>query len=77
MVVAVLGRYLVADPSLTAYGALNIYSTTSSLTMSYNMGVLALVFFTLQMLSGVVMAMSYDGSTGGAFSSLDLRDSYY
>ncbi len=66
-----LSAALKLDPVAPFYGALCVYSTSASLTVAYNVGALAGTFYAMQMASGIVIAMSYEASSAGAFMSLD------
>lgn len=56
-----------------------MYSTTSNLTVAYNVGAMGGVMYTMQVISGVVIAMSYVASEEYSFPTLDSaqRDASY
>ena len=66
-----LGYAVMLDPVAPVYSSACIYSTSANLTIAYNMGVLSLVFYAMQVGSGVLMAMAYNASTDHAFIVLD------
>ena len=50
-----------------------LYSTSSNLTVAYNVGAMAGVLYAVQVSSGIVVAMSYVASEEYSFSALDLE----
>ena len=54
-----------------------MYSTTSNLTIAYNVGAMGGVMYTLQVVSGVVIAMSYVASEEYSFPTLDITYSVW
>jgi len=70
---------LVYDPLVLMQGTLVMYSTTSNLTVAYNVGAAGGVMYGMQVTSGLVIAMSYVASDEGSFSTLDAaqRDASY
>nr|ATQ37468.1 apocytochrome b [Diplonema sp. ATCC 50224] len=64
------GVYAVdSTSSATAHAAM--YSTPTSMTIAYNCGVLSLVAFGVQVLSGILIACSYAATVEHAFGLLD------
>jgi quinol-cytochrome oxidoreductase complex cytochrome b subunit len=66
-----LGMLWMVDPVVPVHGMLSIYSTTSNLTVAYNVGATAGVSYALQVSSGLVIAMSYVASDAMSFCTLD------
>ena len=55
-----------------AYGAVGGgYPVPRNLNYFWNFGVLAGIFLTIQIVSGIVLAMHYYATTGGAFQSVN------
>lgn len=56
-----------------------IYSVTANLTIAYNLGAMGGVMLGLQILSGILVAMTYVASDEQSFTALDQaqRDSTY
>ena len=48
-----------------------LYSTSANLTVAYNLGATGGMVFGIQVLSGVIIAMSYVASDDYSFSTLD------
>nr|ADP88933.1 apocytochrome b [Diplonema papillatum]APQ44781.1 apocytochrome b [Diplonema papillatum] len=73
-----LGAAWLLDIVLVAQGTLAMYSAPAALTASYNVGAMAAVMYAMQVLSGIMVAMSYVASDA-AFHALDhmLRESTY
>ena len=65
-----LGIALSMDALLMLQGMLCTYSTSAALSASYNLGAIAGVLYTVQLSSGVAIAMSYVASED-AYSALD------
>ena len=65
------GSLLVYDPLLVLHTTLSMYSTTSSLSVAYNLGAMSGVMLSVQVISGIIIAMSYVASEVDAFMVLD------
>ena len=58
---------------MVAHSTLHIYSTSSNITLAYNTGALAGMMFSIQVLSGIIIAMSYVAQEELSFATLDTR----
>ena len=70
--VTMLGMLMITDISTPIHSTLCIYSTSSNLTVCYNLGATAGVLYALQVFSGISIAMSYCSSDTHAFIVLDM-----
>ena len=66
-----LGALLISDGGVVVQSSGVMYSTSSSLTIAYNVGAMAGVLYAVQLSSGVIIAMSYVASEDASFSTLD------
>ena len=66
-----LGSLLLTDPVVPVHGMLSIYTTSSNLTLAYNIGAAAGICFSVQVISGVLVALTYVASDACSFSTLD------
>jgi hypothetical protein len=64
------------DVMLLVQGTLCIYSAPAALTAAYNVGALASLMYGLQVVSGLLVAMSYVASSD-AFHTLDILEGWY
>ena len=68
-----LGMLWMHDPVLPVQSMLCIYSTTANITLAYNLGAIGGVMYSLQVGSGILVAMTYVASDDHSFSTLDHR----
>ena len=70
-----LGQLLLSDIAVTIHATGVMYSTTANLTIAYNVGAGAGMMYTIQLVSGIAIAMSYVASEDYAFPTLDCTGS--
>ena len=70
--IQVFGSLGLHDPVLPVHSMLCIYSTSSNITIAYNLGAIGGTMLAIQITSGILVGMTYVASDEQSFTTLDI-----